>query len=151
METIPKRPHIADFYRTILLSLERYLPLPRINPSFYESAGLVMSIVYLYTTNLYTKVLVLSLVLLSDWLDGATARRYKLLSKQGYLIDLSSDRISELIIFFPIDMSLLSWVFFTLAIANTILAYVSVLTGRHMSMALRFFYLLILIVSISWK
>lgn len=150
MEVVPKRPNIASFYRKILSSFEGYLPLPNINPSWYEVFGLFLSFVFLYPFIIGAKIFILILILLSDWFDGATSRRYKTLSKDGYLIDLTSDRLSELVVFFPIDGTSLSWFFFFLALINVALAYLSVMTGKHKSMALRFFFLLFLIYR-AWK
>lgn len=150
MEAIPKRPRIASYYRGVLSWLEKYLPLPKINPSCYELIGLFLSFVYLYFAQTKIRAVLLAAILVSDWLDGATARRYFSLSREGYMIDVFSDRISEMIIFFPIDGTVLSWGFFLAAMVNTILAYVSVVTQKHKSLALRFLFLLVLIYQL-WK
>ena len=41
-----------------------------------------------YVHSTWVKVLVLALILLADWADGATARRYNRCSRSGHLLDV---------------------------------------------------------------
>jgi hypothetical protein len=90
-------------------------------------------------------MLILSLVLVADWLDGATARRYHKCCRAGYMTDVVTDRVSERFVFWSIVSTPLGQVFFLLWLANLILAYYSMRSNKHTSLPLRFAYLIILI------
>ncbi len=145
MDTIPSRRSIALPYRTVLTSLERRLFLPDINPSYYHVFGIVLSLLYLYAQSPGLKAVFIALVLLADWIDGATARRYKRESRAGYIVDVVTDRVSEALIFSAEAGTALGQVFFLLWLINLGLAFYSFYSNKHSSLPLRFALLMFLI------
>jgi len=145
MDPIPSRRSLASPYRTVLSALEKRMPLPNIHPSYYHTLALLLSILYLYAQLPAQKIVLVCIVLLTDWLDGATARRYKRGSRAGYLIDVLTDRASEAFIFTAEAGTILGQVFFLLWLINCALAFYSVKSNIHTSLPLRFAYLIVLI------
>jgi phosphatidylglycerophosphate synthase len=82
-------------------------------------------------------------VLLADWLDGATARRYKATSG-GQRADVLADRASEFLLFLA-DPSRLGRTLLALAAVNAGLLAAGRARGRHWAMPLRFVYLVALL------
>ena len=118
--------------------------IPKINPSVYQVVALFLSFLFLSLDGKVSKVVLLLIILLMDWWDGATARRYGLANEMGYMIDVVVDRLSEMIIFFPVFGGVTATVWFTLALLNILFSFVSYRTGRHVAMPLRFLYLFVL-------
>ena len=148
MDTIPGRPRVASPYRTALSFLEKRTPLPNINPAYYHMLALVLSILYLYVDMPVQKIAIIAIVLVADWLDGATARRYMRGSRAGYIIDVATDRASEAFIFAAEAENPLGQAFFLLWIINSALAFYSVKTNKHVALPLRCAYLIVLIVQL---
>jgi phosphatidylglycerophosphate synthase len=134
----------------LLTSLERRVWLPDINPSFYHALGLSLSITYLYAAAPAAKISLLAAVLILDWIDGATARRFRGGSRAGYILDTLTDRASEGFIFAAEAQDLIGRVFFLLWLLNCALTYYSIRTNRHTSLALRFAYLCVLAAHALW-
>lgn len=99
MGKIPKRSQIAQLYKQPFHKLEKLMPFLIKDPNFYQVFGLLFSIFFLFTKTNVHQITLISLILIFDWLDGATARKYNLTSRKGYLIDVVVDRISEGLIF----------------------------------------------------
>jgi phosphatidylglycerophosphate synthase len=129
----------------VLSVLEKRVPLPNINPAYYHTLALGLSILYLYAYMPAQKIAIVGIVLVTDWLDGATARRYMRGSRAGYIIDVVTDRSSEAFIFAAEAETPLGQAFFLLWIINSALAFYSVRTNIHTSLPLRFAYLIVLI------
>lgn len=146
MDNIPSRVAIAKPYRIILSTLEKYLPIPNINPSYFQLLGIILSIAYLYSDSVIQKVVLISIILLADWYDGAVARKLKLTSVEGYLTDVTFDRISEGFIFIHEIQNPIGYVFFLFWIVNLVLSFISVKTHRHYSLPLRFLYIFVLLI-----
>jgi phosphatidylglycerophosphate synthase len=146
MGSVPDRRGVAAPYRAVLSILERRVPLPNINPAYYHTLALALSILYLYVHTPAPKIAIIAIVLVTDWLDGATARRYGRGSRAGYIIDVVTDRASEAFIFAAEAGAPLGQAFFLLWIINSALAFYSVRTNTHTALPLRFAYLIILIV-----
>lgn len=146
MDIIPSRRSVASPYRSLLAILEKRLFVPDINPSYYHTLGLALSVLYLYTRTPWLKVAIVVLVLWADWLDGATARRYNRGSRAGYIIDVVTDRVSEAFIFSAESDTTIGQIFFLLWLLNLIFAFYSVHSNKHSSLPLRFVYLVILII-----
>jgi len=144
MELIPGRPSVASPYRGLLSFLERWVVLPDINPSYYHTLALLLSVLFLYAQTPLQKVFIIGVVLLTDWLDGATARRYKRVRRAGYIIDVVTDRASEAFIFSAEVGTVLGQVFFLLWMINAILAFYSVYSNKHWSLPLRCAYMIVL-------
>jgi phosphatidylglycerophosphate synthase len=146
MDNIPRRSVVATPYRTLLATLEKQIALPEVSPSYYHVLGLGLSLLYLYAQTPAQRIWLIVLILIADWLDGATARRYGRGSRAGYLIDLLTDRISEAFIFAAASGTLLGQIFFLLWIVNVALAFYSVRSNKHTALPIRFAFLLILII-----
>lgn len=148
MVKIPKRNLLAQIYRKPAYKVERFIPLLSKNPGLYQFLALILSILFLFTQNQpFYQLILITLILLLDWFDGATARKQGITSKKGYITDVAVDRISEGLIFFTIINSNIGKFFFTLYLVNNILSFHSIKSGKHRIIALRFFYLLFLIVN----
>jgi phosphatidylglycerophosphate synthase len=140
---VPSRPAVARWYRGPLEWLEGHLPLPRLSPAIYTAASLLLSLAAFLATDGWALVAVLALVLLADWLDGATARRYGLTGRAGYVTDVLADRASEGLIFVAAGGTPLGQVFVLLWLVNCVLTLMSLRGGRHLALPLRFLYLVI--------
>ena len=146
MGAIPGRRTVAGPYRAVLSAIEQRIPLPNINPAYYHTLGLVLSVLYLYARTPAQKVAIIAIVLVADWLDGATARRYARGCRAGYIIDVVTDRASEAFIFAAEAATPLGQAFFLLWIVNSALAFYSVRANVHTSLPLRFAFLVILLI-----
>lgn len=151
MGTVPKRSKLALLYRQPLHVLEQKMPFPIKNPNVYQVLGLLLSLLFLVTPATWQQIILLIVILIFDWFDGATARKHKLMSREGYLIDVFVDRLSEGLIFFSALFTPIGKVFFALYLVNNFLAFYSIKTGKHYSLALRFFYLAYLVAILVWR
>ena len=149
MEIIPKRNALAIPYRVLLQFFEKWVKLPNINPSFYNLAGIGLSILYLYTHTHWLKIAIIFLICLFDWFDGATARRHNKCSRSGYIIDNTTDRVSEAFIFTTEAGTVLGQIFYVLWLCNLVLAFFSVYSNKHTSLPLRFAFMLLLLLKIA--
>jgi phosphatidylglycerophosphate synthase len=145
MDTIPKRRSIALPYRSVLAFLESRAFLPDINLSIYHLAGFALSVAFLYATSPRVKILIILLILIADWLDGATARRFNKGSRSGYVLDVVTDRVSEGLIFSGEAGTSIGKILYLLWIANLILAFYSFRSNKHTSLPLRFIFVLVLV------
>ncbi len=146
MDTLPRRPTIALFYRALLSLLEKWVVLPNINPAYYQALAIGLSVLFFYTQVAWQRALIIGVVLLTDWLDGATARRYRQASKSGYISDVVIDRASEAMLFLAEAGTALGQGFFLLWMLNCALTFYSARSNKHLSLPLRFAYMVILIV-----
>lgn len=137
MDDIPKRHAVTTFYRNFLSSIEFRLPLPNLEPNFYSFLGIFFSALILFTKDNWHKLILLALILMFDWLDGTTARRFNKANRSGYIIDLISDRISEVFIILTTIGISLGQIFFFLWILNLIFSYSSLKSNKHVSIPLR--------------
>ena len=144
MDNVPGRRSVALPYRSLLTFLEKRLFLPDINPSYYHALGIGLSVLYLYTRIPWLNVVVILLIILADWFDGATARRFNRGSRAGYIIDVVTDRVSEAFIFAAEAETASGQIFFLLWLINLALAFYSVSSNKHTSLPLRFVYLVVL-------
>ena len=120
--------------RAITDSIPLQLPLPRVNPSLVSALSIVTSLAFILVLK-HSPVVAWSLVvitLLLDWLDGLIAKKYELCSREGYLVDLIADRISEAILFIPY---LVPW--FCLFILNSILTLFGIAKRKQIILPLR--------------
>lgn len=144
MGKIPERLKTATWYRSISQNFEKKIWLPKINPSVYQMAAIILSFVFLMIDDKPMRFVILAIILISDWLDGATARKYGLCGESGYMIDVVVDNLSEYIMFFPIHGGVAEMVWFVLSMINLALSFLGFKTGKHLLMPLRFFYLFFL-------
>ena len=150
MDSIPIRPRVASVYRVVLSLLEEWVTLPNIDPVYYHALGILLSVLYFCARTPLQKILVLCVVLLADWLDGATARQHGQACRSGYITDVVIDRISEAFIFAAEVRTLPGQIFFVLWVLNSALAFYSIRSDRHLSLPLRFLYILVLAAQGLW-
>jgi phosphatidylglycerophosphate synthase len=150
MANVPIRSPLAMPYRKVLAFLEKWIVLPHIRPAYYDITAILLSVLFFVITSAWLKILILFLIILTDWLDGATARRYYLLRKEGYLMDVLTDRASEGLVFVSAIGTLPGKVFFLLWMINVALGFYSLLTKKHTSLPLRCVYLIVLIIQ-AWQ
>lgn len=124
--------------------MEPWIPVPDVNPSWWSLAGLVGSVACLYAATPGQKLALVFGVLLTDWWDGATARRHGRLSREGYIVDVVIDRFSEAFIFLADVGHPAGRVFFGLFIVNTALTLWSAKTGKHRILPLRAAWMVVL-------
>ena len=114
------------------------LPFPKINPDYVSAATILTTILFLVLHS-YSPILACLMgviTLLLDWADGTIARKYKMESEHGYIVDLIIDRVSEgimLVIFFT------PW--FYIFIINNIMAIWSYKEKKHVVLPLRLIFL----------
>lgn len=138
MDSVPARPRIAGGYRAALARMEPYIPVPNINPSWWSLLGLLGSVACLYVASPGGKLALVFGVLLTDWWDGATARRHDRMSgREGYIVDVVIDRFSEAFIFLADIGHPLGRVFFVLFLFNTASTLWGARTGKHRILPLR--------------
>ena len=145
MDTVPERRVVTVPYRTVTNFLERHVVLPAVNPALYQLAAIAASLAYLYVDTTWVKALLVAFILLTDWLDGATARQQRGKTREGYLMDVTIDRASEMLIFAGEAGTPLGKVFFLLTLANIGLGYYSIRSGKHTSLPLRCAWLVVLV------
>lgn len=150
MGTIPTRSKLAGIYRKILSTWEKGLVLPIRNPSFYQVVAIFLSILLMFLGYKPVVVVLVFLILLSDWFDGAVARSQGVASLKGWMIDVVVDRISEGFMFIPLLDTFVGKLFFFSYLVNIGFSFYSVKTGKHILLPLRFVYLVYLIVSLPF-
>lgn len=116
------------------------LPLPNVHPNMISGFSILTSFAFLalFRFSVILSFLFLVLTLLLDWFDGVVAKKYFRVSEEGYLADLTSDRLSEgimFVIFFP-------W--FCLFVVNCLLSMISVVRRKHIILPLRHVFILYL-------
>ena len=144
MDTVPSRPGIAAGYRAVLAWLEPHIPVPGINPSWWSLLGLLGSVACLYVPTPAARFWLVLGVLLTDWWDGATARRHGTVTREGYIVDVVIDRFSEAFIFLTDVGSATGRVFFGLWMLNTALTLWGARSGKHRILPLRALWLVVL-------
>lgn len=151
MDKIPKRTTIAGLYRKPLSLLETAFTLSFLNPNYLQITALLLSVGYLFADNNYIRLVLVIIILISDWLDGASARSQKITSREGWMKDVVVDRVSEGFIFAAhLDYSL-GKSFFALYIINIALSIYSVSSNKHLMLPLRFLWAIYLGVLILWR
>ncbi len=117
------------------------LPLPKTNPNRISGLSIVTSVLFILSMS--QPVLALTFLLLTlflDWFDGLIAKKHGLCCEKGYMVDVTSDRLSEGIIF-----SVFFFPWFPLFALNTVLTLLSFERKKHIIIPLRhifFIYLL---------
>jgi phosphatidylglycerophosphate synthase len=148
MDKIPQRSNLAKIYRNILDKFEGRLVFPVSNPHFYQVLAIFLSGIFLFRPNPSLGAVLLIIILLLDWVDGAVARKNNLASRKGWLTDVAVDRISEGLIFVVYLGTLAGNLFFMMYLFNILGSYYSIRSGKHTILPVRFFYLIYLIILI---
>lgn len=151
MDKIPKRNKLAKVYRNILDRYEDKLVFPIKDPNFYQIMSVFLSALFLFKPQPIWAIVSILVILLSDWMDGAVARKYGLTSREGWMIDVVIDRISEGLMFVVYLGTMVGKIFFGIYLVNIALSFYSIKSGKHLLIAIRFFYLIYLLTSILVK
>jgi phosphatidylglycerophosphate synthase len=141
----PKRSFLGKFSQNFIQKITKNLYLPKINPNKISALSVIFSILFIIFFN-YSRIVslfVLLLVLLFDFLDGAIAKRYYKEKIDGYIIDVTCDRISEGIIF-----SIFFFPWFFLFSINLWLTIWSFYSKKHIVLPLRHIFIFYLIIKI---
>ncbi|MEQ9716417.1 MAG: metal-dependent hydrolase [Candidatus Asgardarchaeia archaeon] len=146
----PERLGVAKLAKEILQAiLNPFVKLfSRISPDAMSGLGLVFSIfvaVFLFIRNIPAATVFLLISLFLDTIDGEVARYRKEASPSGWIIDVATDRLSEIIISIALPM-----LFILLTILNTALSIRSKITGQHRIIPLRHIELIIFIIIIAF-
>lgn len=131
----PQKTRFAKALRKPFDNFAIKLPLPKINPNIISVASIITSLVaagFLVNDYFGGFVLFLLITLSLDWMDGLVARKHKIPHKHGFVYDVVSDRLSELILFSVIYQWVLILVFI-----NSFLTLNSFRTGKYWTMPLR--------------
>lgn len=119
--------------------------LPKINPNIISFFTVLSSMIFILALNFNTifSLFLLFFIIILDGLDGEIARRYKINKKEeGYIIDVTCDRISESLISIPFFFP---WFFiFTINLFLTLLSFNK---KFHIILPLRHIFLLYFIIS----
>ncbi len=147
----PSRFRISVIFRKIIDAiLSRFSFIKRLNPNIISGLSLICSLVFYFLISrrmMVSCVAALFLVLFLDTLDGVVARgNGKAFSEEGWIVDVSVDRISEALISLA-----LSRVYAFLVIINIGLVFYSYKFKNHVIIPLRQLLLLTLLVSVSIK
>lgn len=117
------------------------LPLPNVNPNVLSGISIITSFAFLalFKFSIILSFLFLIITLLLDWFDGLVAKKFFRTSEEGYLADLTSDRLSEgvmFVIFFP-------W--FCVFVINCALSIFSVKRNKHVIIPARHFFVIFIL------
>jgi phosphatidylglycerophosphate synthase len=115
----------------------------KISPNRVSWLSLLLSIFvyFAFQKHFYlVSVMLLFFVLFLDALDGFLARKKKIASFKGLIVDTSCDRLSELIIFFPFKL----WIL--LAAMNVFITLLRLKDKNVFILPLRHFFLILMIV-----
>ncbi len=148
MDSLPKRSIVASPYRFVLSKGEKYLWFPFTNPDVYTITSVILSAGFLCITHLPSRVLLINVIFLFDLIFGAAPPRFKCPTKKRYIVDVTFDRISDGIITASIVGTIYGNVLFALYLLNNILSLMAIRTNKSYLLAIRFFYLVILVVQI---
>lgn len=151
MDNVPQRSALAQIYRKPLALFEKVIPFGFFNPNHLQISSLFLSILYLFSSDVRFSFLLVLLILLFDWMDGAAARARKIISRKGWMIDVAVDRISEGFIFAAHLHTNIGKFFFALYLINTFLSIYSIKSEKHLILPLRFLWLIYLGAMIIWK
>ena len=107
--------------------------LPNINPDIVSVLSVfLMAVAFVRPLDYWWIVMFATASLILDWLDGVIARKFDRVSRRGYWVDMTCDRICELMIAI---YSPLLWV--PLFAVNMILTFVNMKTRVHLMLPLR--------------
>ncbi len=134
----PVRLKFVKMAKKFLDSIFMGLPLPKISPNVVSGMSIITSIIFIFVLDYPVPAfIVLLITFLLDGLDGLIARKYKMASEKGYMVDVFSDRLSEGIVFTPFFVP---W--FYLFALNSILTVFGYARGKHRLIPLRPFFAL---------
>lgn len=151
MDKIPKRSKLAKIYRDVLDKYEDKLVFPVKDPNFYQVVSVLLSAVFLFKPGIVLGIVLLAVILISDWMDGAVARKYNLTCREGWMIDVVIDRLSEALIFVGYLGTIVGKIFFGMYLINIVMSFYAVKSGKHLLIATRFFYLIYLLITLVLK
>lgn len=149
---LPQRPYFIQKFREYIDYYPAKLPLPKINPDLFSFLSVIFSLFFLiiwrssFPQKIPIALTCLIIALMLDWLDGLIARKQKIASKRGWLVDAICDRLSEGLIFLPFFFP---W--FYLFLWNALFLIISYLTKKQILLPLRQFFLIYLIIKLFFR
>ena len=118
----------------------------KISPNRVSWLSLLFSIFVYFTLQKHffiASLMLLFFVLFLDGLDGFLARKKKIASFKGLIVDTSCDRLSEFIIFFPFKL----WIL--LAAINVFINVLRLKDKNVFILPLRHFFLILMVVGLT--
>lgn len=113
------------------------LPLPKINPNIISGFSILTSLVFILVLSYpWLAFIFIIITIMLDWFDGLIAKKHHTVSEQGYMVDLTADRLSEGIMFIPFFMPC----FFLFAL-NNVLTLIGFTKKTHIILPLRHLFL----------
>lgn len=138
MDTAPHKSAWVTSLRKPFYLAEKYLP-GHINPNIWTAAMMLPSLLFVYVAFLKPwNILCIILAMLFDWLDGAYARKRKSTSLNGHIIDISFDKLSEVLIITAFIGTWFGIVLFAIFLANLYYTKRIFTTNQHFHINLRF-------------
>jgi phosphatidylglycerophosphate synthase len=151
MGTVPKRIPYLTLYRKPLAAIEKLVPKLPLTANQLSVLGLLLTLLFPFIGKLWPyNILLLTIILFVDFLDGVQARREgktEQAKNEGYIIDVTFDRLSDCITTIIFIDTIAGKILFTLALTNILLNYLSMKKNIHYSFAIRFFLIIYLIVT----
>ncbi len=143
-----ERLKVAMLSKRILYSVTSPLiPLfKRMHPNRISGIGLLLSIPVIYglvVKDYLLAFIFLFLSLLVDVMDGIVARERGESGSEGWVVDVATDRISEMLVTIAMHPA-----FIALTIVNTVLSIRSLVKGKHLIIPLRHIVLLLLLLTV---
>lgn len=144
----PHRLRIAILTKELLRKFISLIakPLARLHQNRISGIELLLSLmipVFLSQKIYEVAIITLFIILLLDVVDGEVARIRREASQEGWITDVATDRLSEVIIAVALPLP-----FILLTVLNTMLSISSRITGKHVIIPLRhveIFYLVLLL------
>ncbi|MCK5023615.1 MAG: CDP-alcohol phosphatidyltransferase family protein [Candidatus Aenigmarchaeota archaeon] len=135
-----KKFHFVNKIRSSLDKIAHIFPLPDINPNIVSGISVLLSMLFVLSIKFSAllSIGIIFIVLLLDWFDGVIARKFNRETKSGYIVDMTSDRMSEGIIF-----SVFFFPWFYLFTINCFLTLFSVAKKRHVVLPLRHIFIIL--------
>jgi len=148
MEAIPTSTSLSNKIKKVLSVFEKRINLPKINPYSYYLTTIILSFSFFYLESARLKIIIMLLVLISDWLDNATIRQHYKNSVDSWTSDVLINRLSEGLIFTAEVDHRMGKLFFLLWLGNIMLSFHSVEVKKHLILPIRFLYIFILLFQI---
>lgn len=125
-------------FRSRVDKLGLALTFPDMNPNIVSGFSILTSMLFVLLLHFLPvmSMVFLIITILLDWFDGLMARKFERTSEEGYMVDVTSDRLSEGIIF-----SVIFFPWFFLFTLNCLLTIKSFARRQHVILPLRHIFL----------
>lgn len=145
MDSAPRKTDWVTTLRRPLYSIEKYLP-GDINPNIWTAAMMLPSVLFIFTpfTTPWNILCIISAMIL-DWLDGAYARKRKSTSMHGHIVDITFDKLSEVLIITPFIGTWFGVILLVIFLLNLYFTKRIFTTNQHFHLNTRFIVILYLL------